>query len=526
MTAQETLKPLPVSTSTFRKIIQGDYLYVDKTKWIYELIREPFGVYFLSRPRRFGKSLLISTLDEIFQGNRELFQGLWLYNSPYQWEQYPIIRIDFGRNPVQSAAELERSIQRILQRLARQHQVKLGEGSCAEQFDDLIFELSTQNQVVILIDEYDKPILDNIENLEEAKRIRRVLKGFYGVIKGMDEYVRFVFLTGVSKFSQVSVFSDLNNLEDLTLVPAFSALLGITQAELERDLRPYLQDFAGRQGDSLTTLLAQFRFWYNGFCFSDACQLVYNPFSLLKALKARKFSSYWFETGTPTFLLKLIKTRGYDVRELEQLDIPAMAFSTYEIERLDIVPLLFQTGYLTIKSYNPKNRRYRLSYPNYEVEHAFLTHLFDMFGQLDKAVAVHYLGQLAVALQEKHWPRFFLVLNTLLANIPYEIHIPQEKYYQSIFHLIFKLIGLEINAEVHTNWGRIDAVIETENDVFLFEFKLDGSAEGALEQIKQKEYFGRYRLAGKRLHLVGVNFEMEKRGVGEWLVERMDGDSS
>ena len=519
MPAQETLKFLPVSTSTFRKIIHGGYLYVDKTKWIYKLIREPYGVYFLARPRRFGKSLLISTLDEIFQGNRELFKDLWLYDSPYQWEEHPVIRIDFSQDKVTNASELVQSIHWNLRLLARQHHVTLMGETYTQQFRDLIFQLSAQAQVAILIDEYDKPILDNIENIEQAQRIREVLKGFYGVIKAMDAHIRFVLLTGVSKFSQVGVFSDLNNLQDLTLDRCYTALLGITQAELERDFYPYLQAFADQQGDSLATLLAQFQFWYNGFCFSDACQLVYNPFSLLKALKARKFSSYWFETGTPTFLLKLIKTRGYDVRELEQLDIPAMAFSTYEIERLDIVPLLFQTGYLTIKAYNPKNRRYRLSYPNYEMEHAFLTHLFDMFGQLGKAVAVHYLGQLAAALQEKHWPQFFLVLNTLLANIPYDIQIKQETYYQSIFHLIFKLVGLEINAEVRTNRGRIDATLELESDIFIFEFKLDGSAAEALAQIKEKEYFARYQLAGKTLHLVGVNFEMEKRGVGEWRKE-------
>jgi len=521
MLAQERLKPLPVSTSTFRDIIAGDYLYVDKTKWIYKLIRYPKGAYFLARPRRFGKSLLISTLDEIFQDNRELFKGLWLYNSPYQWAQHPVIRIDFSLKKVKSARELEKTISWLLSLQAQQHQVVLEGEDHIQQFASLIFQLAAQNQVVILIDEYDNPLINNLENLEEAKRIREVLKGFYGVIKALDAQVRFVLLTGVSKFSRVGVFSDLNNLEDLTLLPTFSALLGITETEIETYCQPYLAAFAKQEGISVTALRQKIRAWYNGFCFTARCQNVYNPFSLLLLLKHRLFSNYWFASGTPTFLLKLLKARNYDLEQLEQLEIPELAFSTYELESLEVVPLLFQTGYLTIKAYQDRFQTFTLSYPNYEVKRAFMAYLLNAYSQVELAFAGSYLKQLALALLDAAWERFFLVLNTFLASINYELHIRQEKYYQTIFYLIFKLIGLEIDAEVHTSWGRIDAVIETENDIFLFEFKLDGRAEKALQQIKEKEYFSRYRLSGKTLHLLGVNFELEKRGVGEWLVEKV-----
>lgn len=513
------LQPLPIGTHTFRKIIQGGYLYIDKTPLIYELLRHPVGAYFLARPRRFGKSLLISTLDEIFRGNRELFQGLWLYDSPYAWTPYPVIRLDFGQNPVTSAVELERMLQTTLQRLARTAQLTLADGNCVAQFNDLIFQMAAHSPVVILVDEYDKPILDNLANLAEAQRIREALKRFYTVIKGMDPYVRFVLLTGVSKFSRVGVFSGLNNLNDLTMDNQYAALLGITQAELETRLQPYLHAFVEAQGGSVSDLQAKIRAWYNGFCFSRQCTPVYNPFSLLLLFQKQEFRNYWFESGTPTFLLELLKARHYPLQNLEQLEIPDLAFSTYEIENLEIVPLLFQTGYLTIKAYEDQLQTYRLSYPNYEVKRAFMTYLLHTYSEVELAFAGSTLKQLARALLEPAWPRFFDVLNVFLASIPYDLQLKQEKYYQTIFYLIFKLIGLEINAEVHTSRGRIDAVIETGSAVYLFEFKVDGRAAEALQQIQDREYFAPYRLTDKTLYLLGANFDLTTRGVGEWTVK-------
>jgi len=510
------LKPLPTTFSTFRDIVNGGYLYVDKTKWIYELIRYSKGAYFLSRPRRFGKSLLISTLDEIFQGHKELFKGLWLYDSPYQWQQHPVIRLDFSLKKVQSAAELKQTIAWHLSLQAQEHQITLKQEDYIQQFHDLIFQLAQQNQIVILIDEYDNPILNNLENTAEAQRIRDVLKGFYGVIKVMDRYVRFVLLTGVSKFSRVGVFSDLNNLNDLTMDNQYAAMLGITQEEVETYFHDYLQAFMEERGETKATLQAKIRDWYNGFCFSRRCELVYNPFSLLLLFQKREFQNYWFESGTPTFLLNLIKKRGYDLEQLENIEVPELAFSAYEIESLEIVPLLFQTGYLTIKQYEDAMQTYTLSYPNYEVKRAFMTYLLNVYSEVELAFTGSSLKQMVRVLLTADWERFFYILNSFLATINYELHIKQEKYYQTIFYLIFKLIGLEINAEVHTNRGRIDAVIEMETAVYLFEFKLDGSAAEALKQLQEKEYFTRYQTTAKELHLVGANFEMERREVTAW----------
>ena len=514
------LKPLPIGIQDFRKIIQGGFLYVDKTRYLYELIRYPAGVYFLSRPRRFGKSVLISTLDEIFQGNRELFKGLWLYDSPYQWQPHPVIRVDFSRNQVKSAQELKDVLIWMLNRIAQQFGLTLSGDLYTQRFEDLIEQLSVQSQVAILVDEYDKPLLDNIENLEEARRILEVLKGFYTVIKAMDAHVRFVLLTGVSKFSRVGVFSGLNNLNDITTDGQYAALLGITQEEVDACFADYLEGFASEKGLAAAELREQIRFWYNGFRFSEREVTVYNPFSLLLLFQKRKFQNYWFESGTPTFLLKLLKQQDYNLQTLERLDIPELAFSTYEIEKLDIVPLLFQTGYLTIKGYDSVFQTYTLSYPNYEVRRAFLAYLLTTYSSVDLSMAGSSLKQLARALLNADWPRFFEVLNSLLASISYELHIKQEKYYQTIFYLIFKLIGLEIQAEARTNQGRMDAVIETGEAVYIFEFKLSGSAAEALAQIENRAYFAPYLSKGKPLHLLGVNFEMASREVTAWQAAR------
>lgn len=510
------LKPLPIGIQTFRDIINGGFLYIDKTKWIYEMVRYSKGVYFLSRPRRFGKSLLISTLDEIFQGNRELFRGLWLYTSPYQWRQHPIIRLDFSLKRAETANELKRTISWLLGLQAHHHQLVLTGGDYIEQFTSLILQLSAQSQVVVLVDEYDKPILDKIENLEEAYQLREVLKEFYTVLKALDAHIRFVLLTGVSKFSRVGVFSGLNHLNDLSMDNQFADMLGITQGELETDFRPYLQQFAAEQAVELSVLQAQIRTWYNGFCFSRQGESVYNPFSLLLLFQKREFQNYWFESGTPTFLLNLLKKRGDDLQQLENLQVPELVFDTYEIENLETVPLLVQSGYLTIKGYNSENARFILSYPNYEVEKAFLAYLLGNFGGTNKATALNYQGLMVVALRDANWEQFFRVFNTLLATIDYALHIKQEKFYQTIFYLVFKLIGLEIQAEVRTNQGRIDAVIETNSAVFIFEFKLDGSAAAALAQIKTHKYFAPYLLRSKTIYLLGVNFDIEKREVVEW----------
>ena len=512
------LKPLPVGIQTFGDIIGGGFLYVDKTRWIYELVRYPKGVYFLSRPRRFGKSLLLSTLEAIFRGQRELFAGLWIDGSDYAWEKHPVVRMDFSQFRVEDAEGLKQALKERLDELAVDHQVRLEQGDYQKRFRDLIRRLAARNKVVVLVDEYDKPIIDNIENEEEARRIREVLKGFYGVLKGLDEYLRFVLLTGVSKFSKVGVFSGLNNLKDITLDDRYAALLGITQEEVECCFVEHLQAFAESAERPTSELLVEIRRWYNGFGFSKGGVGVYNPFSLLLLFDTRDFRNHWFESGTPTFLIELLKRRGYDVRELEELQVDELAFSSYEVEDLRPVPLLLQTGYLTIKGYDPESRLFTLSYPNFEVENAFLRHLLSTFSGAENGVLGGTLWQLSTALREREWERFFELLQGFFAAIPYDIQLSQERYYQTVFYLIVKLLGLQVGVEVRTHRGRIDAVMELAEGVFVFEFKVGGTAAAALAQIAERGYVDPYRLCGKPIYSIGVVFGGEERGIVDWQV--------
>ncbi len=477
------MKYLPIGISTFKNIIEGNFLYIDKTKYLYELVKPEKGIYFLSRPRRFGKSLLLSTLNEIFLGDKELFKGLYIYDTDYDWERYPVVRIDLSRKKVEKREDLKGYIERETENIGNMYGIKLSPLPYEEKFAMLITKLfqKYQKPVVILIDEYDKPILDNINNISLAKDIREILKGFYTIIKSEDAHIRFVFLTGVSKFSKTGVFSGPNNLNDITMNSKYSSMLGITQDEL----LAYFGEYIDKLGETLKIddrdfLLSQIERWYNGYCFSEGCISVYNPFSLLLLFDNNRFSNFWFETGTPTFLIKIIKDKRFDVSMFEDLWVGEEAFSSYEIERLKVVPLLFQTGYLTIKDYRKDRRLYRLYYPNFEVEESFTTSLIEEFTDVGSEFADSYIYKMKDALipedkdKEPDFSLFFDTLSVFFANIPYDIQIKREVYYQTIFYTVFLLLGLIIDTEVKTNKGRIDVIIKDEEykRLFIFEFKL------------------------------------------------------
>ena len=351
-------------------------LYVDKTRYLYDLVKPGAGTYFLARPRRFGKSLMISTLEEIFLGNRALFKDLWIDSSDYDWQTYSIIRIDFSANAVTNAANLEQVIDYYVEGFALQHGLKLRGFDYQSRFGNLIEQLaSSGKQVVLLIDEYDKPLIDNLTRLPQAVEIRNTLKNFYTVIKALDPYICFIFVTGVSKFAKVGIFSAMNNLDDLTMDPRFATALGITEAELTRDFAEYIADSALKLGISTDTLLAQMREWYSGFCFAEQCEHVYNPSSTIQFLRTQRLGNYWFESGTPTFLTKMLHNNNYNWAMLKPFVLKARDFDMDELENPNIVHLLFQTGYLTIKDTRPEfgqEMAYFLAHPNREVENAFL----------------------------------------------------------------------------------------------------------------------------------------------------------
>jgi hypothetical protein len=513
--ASPNMQPLPVGIQTFRDLRAGNFLYVDKTEQIHPLIEHSKGIYFLSRPRRFGKSLTLSVLDEIFSGNKEIFKGLWIYESKWQWKKYPVLRFDFSKQKANDKEELIRFIFRELDLNAKRHQVKLEAVEYFSQFEELIQKVSQTQPVVILIDEYDKPIIDHIESTEKALEMREIMKGFFTVLKGSDPSIRFLLLTGVSKFSRAGVFSNLNHLRDITLEDEFSDLVGITEVELESNFKEHIQSLADKEDLAFTETINKIREWYNGYRFTPQGISVYNPFSTLLLLTQKRFEHHWFETGTPEFLVKLILKGDFDIIEIP-FKTEALGFSNYEVDDLNLAPLLVQTGYLTIKEFDPITQNYTLDYPNYEVKHAFLNYFFRKIHK--KNIATSPAIKLHSAFLEEDLDGVINVLQDIFASVEYDIQIRNEKYYQTIFYLIFNLLGYYIKTEVKTNRGRIDAVVESKS-IYIFEFKLNGTKEEALRQIKEKKYYEKYISLGKPIYLVGAEFQ--DKNLGEYLVERM-----
>jgi hypothetical protein len=517
---------LPIGIQDFVKIREKGFLYVDKTARMYELIRGAAGPVFLSRPRRFGKSLLCSTLGALFEGRRELFgplagqAPLAIDALPWEWKQYPVIRIDLNPGDYgRGLQELSTTIKRVFELCAEKYDVPFAGETLSDLFARLIHRLHEKNQekVDVIIDEYDKPLLTTIDAPELHAEIRSALKAFYGTLKSLDSSLQFVLLTGVTKFSQVSVFSDLNNLTDISLNPAYYDLCGITQEELETNFAPEIDGAAKENNIAKDEYLVRLRRYYNGYRFSKAKETVYNPFGLLNHFfNHGDFQTYWFSTGTPTFLIKLIEQQKIDILSLEKKNFTLASLQRFNVDNMDAVAVLYQSGYLTIVDYDDELKEYTLDYPNEEVRSAFAEALLELY--------LHAPGMDLNALATT-LPRALIkgdiegAMNSLppfLAAIPYDIQLKDEKYYQTIVHLIFRMLGLYCRSEARIAAGRIDTLVETKAYVYCFEFKLNGTAEEALAQIDSKEYLLPWEGSGKELVKVGVSFDYAKRNIGEW----------
>ncbi|VFM99287.1 MAG: PD-(D/E)XK nuclease superfamily protein [Candidatus Kentron sp. G] len=544
----ETLKKLPIGIQDFETLRQGDYVYVDKTRAIHRLITEGVS-WFVSRPRRFGKSLLISTLAAIFQGRRDLFDRLWIAGSDYGWPAHPVIHLDMSRLNFDTLDEFESELVRQLAEVASGHGLEPGRFDNAPDratpmLADLIGRLAEKKgKAVVLVDEYDKPILDNMADVPKAIGIRDQLRDFYTILESRNENLRFVLLTGVTRFSMVSVFSGLNYLNDITYDREYGSILGITQSELESVFAGHLEIIAQQETIERSELLGQVRDWYGGYRFHPASESVYNPISCLTYLEKREFGSWWFETGSPTLVVELIRKSAFPVPDLEGKPIHGSAFFSFEVDRLDPLPLLQQTGYLTITGHDPEAGLYTLDYPNREVREAFLTHLAETFSGHGCGDVIVDIWRLQKSLTVGDLDGFFQILTDVCACVPCDAGFPaphhattgnaslsQEKitegiyraqHYRSLFYLVFRLMGLHVGAEVRAALGRIGATVELDPGVWIFEFQLDGGAEAALARIKEKDYAGPYRAAGKPVHLVGVNFNLEKRIIGDWQMETL-----
>ncbi len=512
---------LPVGIQDFEKLISKGYTYVDKTSLIYQLATLD-NSYFLSRPRRFGKSLLVSLLQALFSGRRDLFKGLWIDDSDWDWVVHPIIKLDMSSINNDSPEIFKIDLIRALNEIAAENNMTITGASPANYLENLIKKLSVKGKVVALIDEYDKPLIDRLNQMEIAKANQEILRQFYTILKAQDHNLRFVFLTGVTKFAKVSVFSGLNNLNDLSMSNDYCTLLGYTRDELERYFELDIQDVAIVNELSINECYDRIKEWYNGYKFSKNAELVYNPFSTLKLLDSKDFSSYWFETGTPAFLIDLLRKREFDLSNLEQINVDTESFSTFDIEELPTLPLFYQTGYLTIKSYLPHINAYCLGFPNREVSQSFSKSLLTTFAT-SKAECSKLLVEISSNLYTSSWDyaQFFELMEKLFALIPYDLYLKHEKYYHTLFYLAIKLAGFQIGAEIHTQQGRTDAALEDKNKVIIFEFKLNKTPQDAMDQIKQKKYFQLYEDRKLPIYLVGINFNSEERIVKGWKVEQI-----
>ena len=516
------MKKIKTSTYNFPEIIEKDFLYVDKTAYVWKLVEGEKDEFFLSRPRRFGKSLLVSTLKAVFQGRRELFKGLAIDKEDYDWKAYPVIHLDFGACMAATVEELDVFLKRRLAECAVEHELALTGPNPQEQFIELILKVSKgASSVVVLVDEYDKPILSNIVN-PKVSEILTLLKGFYSVIKDYERYVRFAFITGVSKFSHVSLFSDLNNLTDVTLSPEYAGMLGFTEAEIREYFADRIPLAAKARGKTGEQVVADILRWYDGYRFSAAGTHVCNPVSLSKFFSNDYvLDNYWDDTGTPGFLVKLARERGYDYEAALSDWYDRSVFSAYEPDRLDITGLLWQTGYLTIRETreDEDGMEYRLGFPDYEVQTTFCRRLVEAFAGEEKGEAAwNLVRRLRTAIRNDDLEGFLALFQSFLACIPYGIHLPYEKYYQTVFFSVFKLIGASIEAESCTNEGRIDAYIRTAKSVYIFEFKLDKTAGKAVGQIIDRRYYEKFRGSGQPVVMVGVNFDSERGRIDGWTV--------
>ena len=532
MTAQK----LPIGIQSFEKIIKEKYIYVDKTRYIVQLLKGQ--VYFLSRPRRFGKSLFLSTLAAYFRGQKGLFKDLYLERAEEElaqqegreaWQEYPVLYIDLNGSNYKEPQSLAINLNVHLTLWEDLYGIAPSEQDFSMRFKGVIRRAyeKTGHQVVILMDEYDKPLLDTIEQPELNENHRDILRAFYSVIKSSDIYLRFVFLTGITKFGKVSVFSGLNNLKDISMREDFSAICGITAQELRENLTSYVESLATKQRLQMSEALAVLKKQYDGYLFGAGGENVYNPFSLLNALDARALGKYWFTTGTSTFLVNYLKKAHYFVPNLEgKVRLSETRFDGFSANALDPLPILYQTGYLTIKGYDNETDSYRLGFPNNEVRFGFFENL--LAGYAPSYLSLGFsVNDFLDAVRAGDVDAFMIILRSLLASIPYDTAPKEdielrERDYQIAVYLVFALMGLFTQTEVQNSTGRADCVVITPKFVYVFEFKLwsSGSAQEALQQIIDKGYATKYDSLGKELILVGASFDEAKRNIGEWVVER------
>lgn len=520
----EQLQKLPIGIQEFEKLRIGGYLYVDKTRAICELITRGC-YYFLSRPRRFGKSLLMSTIHAIFDGKRELFKGLYIDElEDWDWTPLPVLHLDLNTQKYDAPDKLDYVIHSFLQ----VHEQRLGIVSDAsnhnygprlEKVIQSIYQ-QTGRRVVFLVDEYDKPMLQAIGNPELQEAFRSTLKGFYGALKSMDGCIQFALLTGVTKFGKVSVFSDLNNLDDISMDLPFSDICGLTEQELLTNLSEYIDALAKANEMTKEECLAKLRLLYDGYHFHPSSVGIYNPFSVLNTLQKREFGNYWFATGTPTYLVQLLQLHHYNLETMAGCKTDADTLNCIDAASTDPIPVIYQSGYLTIKGYDKEFGLYTLGFPNKEVEEGFIRFLLPRYSAVPEGRVGFNIQQFVLDIRAGRTDAFLSRLRSLFADTPYELVRDLENHYQNVVWLVAKLMGFYVQAEYHTSRGRIDMVLQTSDYCYVMEFKLDGTAEEALAQICDRHYTFPFETSGRQIIRIGINFSRKERNIERWVVNR------
>lgn len=517
---EEAFRRYPIGIQNFEKLRTNNYVYVDKTALVYKLANTN-STYFLGRPRRFGKSLLVSTLEAYFLGKKELFRGLAIESLEKEWNSYPVLHIDFSGSKYYSVDHLKAAINKQLLLWEKVYGSEEGDTTFNLRFESVIRRIyeQTGKQVVVLVDEYDSPMLDSNNDEETQEEIRNIMRNFFSPLKKSDPYLRFLFLTGISKFSQMSIFSELNNLQNISMWDDYSAICGITEKELHTGMKVDIEAMAQANNETFEEACMHLKQQYDGYHFSENSEDIYNPFSLMNAFAQKSYANFWFSTGTPTFLINLLQECDFDIKELDDTTATAEQFDTPTNKITDPIPVLYQSGYLTIKGYDPEFQVYTLAYPNKEVRKGFIESLMPAYVHLPARENTFYVMSFIKDLRAGNIDNCMERMKSFFASIPNKLNNKGEKHYQTIFYLLFRLMGQYVDAEVDTAIGRTDAVVRLQDAIYVFEFKVDGTPEAALEQINSKQYAIAYQSDDRKVVKIGVNFDSATRTVGEWKIE-------
>ena len=517
---KEIRRRYPIGIQDFEQLRNNQCVYVDKTRIIYHLTHTD-SVYFMSRPRRFGKSLLITTMEAYFLGKKHLFEGLAMEQLETEWTEYPVLHIDFSLTKYTQAEDLTVQLNNLLSRYEAVYGTKAEETDFATRFGGIIRRAyeKTGKQVVVLIDEYDAPLLDSNSDSELQKFLRNEMRKFFSPLKGLGKYLRFLFITGISKFSQVSIFSELNNLQNISMRDEVSELCGITKEELVTTLKQDVEQMAAANGETFEEACEHLKRQYDGYHFSKSCIDVFNPFSLFNAFSFKEYKNFWFASGTPTFLIDLLRNSNFDIRNLDGIEAEETQFDAPTERIVSPVPVLYQSGYLTIKAYDPMFQLYTLAYPNNEVRKGFLESLIPSYVFLPPENNTFYIVSFIRDLMKGDVESCLQRTRSFFASIPNQLENKTEKHYQTIFYLLFRLMGQYIDVEVDSAIGRADAVVKMSDAIYVFEFKFDGTPDEALAQIDSKDYALPYEADHRPIVKVGVNFDSTTRTIGEWKIK-------